>query len=131
MRSRFIVALVVASCSTVLTVGLTAPLSAQQEPGEPWSGVDGPGQRRLGRDGGQRQAKSHMRGNEVGRRQVGRGGERVREHHRRHSNEADAIRGRVTVVDVARQARLVVDVAVEGAGGDTGYGAGNAPLVCH
>ena len=35
MRSRFIVALVVASCSTVLTIGLTAPLWAQQEPGEP------------------------------------------------------------------------------------------------
>ncbi len=35
MRSRFIVALVVASCSTVLAIGLTAPLSAQQEPGEP------------------------------------------------------------------------------------------------
>ena len=35
MRSRFIVALVVASCSTVLAIGLTAPLSAQQEPSEP------------------------------------------------------------------------------------------------
>ena len=35
MRSRFIVALVIASCSTVLAIGLTAPLSAQQEPSEP------------------------------------------------------------------------------------------------